>query len=674
MTDILILYIDSDFIYPVVADGHGAYERYEHPDRTQRDFRLWLYFEEDLASSRVTWTRRARAGFFSGNPVCRGGVFSMFGSDRKAEAERLLSGSGLIAGLKAMYSAGGRRPETDIPTAYVFASNIAENARREFIAYMQGRSFATISFTVSIESLSAAVLAPEAEFGDKLLAFASSGNDLICSGFIYDAPEYMLAETPEVMPDLGYNPLREALVNYVLNRIEGRQHFLVNEQEFNAELEYQKQFVDDWLRDINLSDAVSTIAFRYNNRGNEYLVQVEADMLKNRLNEFVERLLQEMNSYRNRAARYTESPVNTVVLIGDMFDDADFRSRVAASVGRGADVRHLPVKDFASVLSAYPALYPQLRQRLDEFERIARLAEDKTSDIQQFIDNADTLRSISDEASELAGHYDDLSRSLSQSMDAALKKVEELLAQSNFNGAEVCLNSTRIPEGDNQLFTREDDLTNRVQKNRHLLSNENAKGIAEQINASLARIASLSAEIKKQLGRADALRAEISRLRDAWPEYQQLLAEFEVADVIRKRNIVDNIRRRKLTREPLPATGLTMPFLARIEASVSKSGGFLGFFVKKSLKVSVLTAEDYRTECKTVVLVQDRPLVSILPGNIRATIEAGFTGRRDLDPIPIPLDGNSSARHLYIYLVPAPDEAIGFNDPYMTVPAVTLDI
>lgn len=672
MTDILILYLDSDFIYPVVADGHGAYERYEHPDRAQRDFRLWLYFENDLASSRVTWTKRARAGFFSGNPVCRGGVFSMFGSDKRAEAERLLSDSGLITDLKAMYSAGGKRPETDIPTVYVFASNIAENARKELIAYMQRRSFATISFTVSIESLSAAVLAPDARFGDKLLAFASSGNDLIGSSFIHDT-EYMLAETPCVMSDLGYNPVREALVHYVLNKIEGRHHFLVSKQEFNAELEHQKQFVDDWLRDINLNDAVSTIAFRYNNRGNEYLVQVESDMLKNRLNEFVERLLQEMNSYRNRAARSLESPVNTVVLIGDMFDDKDFRNRVATSVGRGAEVRYLPVNDFASVLNAYPALYPQLRQKLNEFERIARRAEDKTSGVQQFINNADTLRSIADEASELAGSYDSLAHSLSQEMDDALTKAEELLAQSNFNGAEECLNSARIPEG-NSPDAQAESLNKRVQDNRHLLSNENAEGIAELINASLAQIAFLRTEIKQQLSRADDLRAEISRLRDAWPEYQRLLAEFEVADVIRKRNIVDDIKRRKLTREPLPATGLTMPFLARIEASVSESGGFLGFFVKKSLKVSVLTAEGYRAECKTVVLVQDRPLVSILPGNVRATIEAGFTGRRNLDPIPLPLDGNSSARCLYIYLVPAPDEAINFNDPYMTVPAVTLDI
>jgi len=674
MTDILILYIDSDFIYPVVADGHGAYERYEHPDRQQRDFRLWLYFEQDLASSRLTWTKRARAGFHSGNPACQGGLFSMFGSDKKAEAKRLLSDSGMISDLKSLYSGGGRRPETDIPTAYVFAANIAENARKEFIAYMQSRSFATLSFTVSIESLSAAIFAPNAKYGDKLLAFASSGSDLIGSSFIYDSPEYMLSEKPQVMHNLGYNPVREALVHYVINKIENRQHFLTSEEAFRSELEYQKQFVDEWLRDIDLSDSVSTIAFRYNNRNNEYLVSVETDLLKNKLNEFVERLLQEMNSFRNRAARSSESPINTVLLIGDMFDDEDFRSRVTASVGRGADVRHLPVKDFATVLSAYPALYPQLREELNEFERLARSTEDKVSDTKQFIDNADTLRSIADEASELAVLYADLADSLTRKMDDVLDKAEGLLAQSNFNGSEEYLDNARIPDGDNRLFAQEANLNIRVQANRNLLSNENAKGIAEQINASLARIASLRAEIDRQMNRAEELRAEISRLREAWPEYQRLLSEFEDADVTRKRAIVDEIKNRKLTREPLPATGLTMPFLARIEASVSKSGGFLGFGAKKSLNVSVLTAEGYHSECKTVVLVQDRPLVNIQSANIRATIDAGFTGRRDLEPIPLPLDGNASAQRLYIYLVPAPDQAININDTYMTVPSVQIDL
>lgn len=188
MTPILILYIDSDFIYPVVASDRGAYERYEHPDRSLRDFRLWLYFEQDLASGRVAWSKRARAGYFSGNPSCQGDVFAMFGTPKKAHAVKMLADSGLVSALKAMYSAGGQRSETDIPTAYVFAGNIPEAARKDFIEYMQARSFATLSYTVSLENLAAAVLAPNAKFGDKLLTFASSGNDLVASNFIFDAP------------------------------------------------------------------------------------------------------------------------------------------------------------------------------------------------------------------------------------------------------------------------------------------------------------------------------------------------------------------------------------------------------------------------------------------------------------------------------------------------------
>lgn len=673
MTDLLILYIDSDFIYPVVASGHGAYEKYEHPDRAQRDFRLWLYFEADQAAGRVSWTKRARSEFFSGNPACRGSLFSLFGTPRKAEAEKLLTDSGLVSDLKAFFSAGGTRPETDIPTAYVFAGNISEAARRDFMAYMQSRSFATVSYSKSLEELAAATLVRGPKYGDKLVTYASSGRDLVESSFIFETTAFLLAEKPEVKANLGYNPLREAIVQYVVDKIERNQHFLVSDEERRAEIEYQKQNVDSWLRDIDLSEPASGIPFRYKGRANEYQVTVESDMLKNEQNRFVENLMQEMNSFRNRVARSSENPVSNIILIGDMFADEDFRSRVASSVGRGAGVSYLPALDYADVLAAYPVLFPALREKLADFEKVNRGNEDKITKVGQFIEKSEQLRGIDEEASDLVRCFGEFTNLLTDQLDTALAGVDRMLAESNFNGAEEALSHAALPQTDSPLFARERNLGVTVSQNNSLLSNPNAKSISDCIHSSLDEIARWRTSLDEQLNRASALRDEIARLRQVYPEYRKLMDEFESADVTRKREIVDEIKNRRLTREPLPSTGLTMPFLARIEASVKKSGGFLGFGAKKTLSVAVLTSEGYSTECKTVLLVQDSPLVTIKPANVRATIEIGFTGRRDIGPISLPLDGKE-AKRLYIYLKPALDQAISIGDPLMAVKSVEIDI
>lgn len=672
MTDLLILYIDSDFIYPVVASDHGTYEKYEHPDRSLRDFRLWLYFEIDQASSRIIPAKRARAGYLSGNPACRGDIFGFFDRGDNAQAEALLNESGLVTELKRLYSGSGVRPETDIPTAYVFAGNITERARRNFMAYMESRSFATLSFTVRLEDLAAATLAPGAKFGDRLLTYSSSGQDLVTLSYVCESDRFMLSDKPAIMKDSGYNPLREALVQYVVAKA-NRNGFLTSPEAIKAETEYQKQNVDEWMHDIDLNDPASVISFRFNNRANEYQIQVESDMLKNEQNKHIERLLGEMNSFRNRSAGSSDKPVSRVIFIGEMFADTDFRARAATSVGRGAEVSYLPVDDFASVLASYPLLYPELRQKLNEFEMVTRRDIDKVDGVKGFIDNADTLRAIAEEASGLAKDMEALAVHLKTAIDNSLSGVEQMLCKSNFNGADEALDHASIPEADSPLFTRQRALGTVISQNRKLLTNPNAKGIAEQIDALCQAILTWRKAIDEELQRAGDLRTEIKRLREVYPEYQQLIGEFEGADVSRKRDIVDEIKNRRLTRETLPVTGLTSPFLAKIVATVNKTGGFLGFGVKKSLSVSVITEDGYRTECKTVVIVQDKPLVTISRANIRHTIEAGFNGRVDLAPIALPLDG-SKAKRIYIYLKPDIDQAISINDPYMTVKSVEIDI
>ncbi len=249
-----------------------------------------------------------------------------------------------------------------------------------------------------------------------------------------------------------------------------------------------------------------------------------------------------------------------------------------------------------------------------------------------------------------------------------------MLAASNFNAAEEALRKADIPTVDSPLFRREAALQSAIARNQSNLKNENAKGIALRIALSLEQIALYDQAGEEQLSRAADLESEIERLRLAWPEYQRLMQEFEHADVTRKRAIVDEIASRRLTRAPLPLTGLRAPFLAEIQAEVVTTGKFLGLFGgKKTLKGAVLMAPGYKSECKTVLLVQDSPFITIIPSNIRKTIEADTQGRVEFE-IPLPLDGKTSARRLYINLKPAPDQAISPNDNNMAVTGVTVEI
>lgn len=679
MTEILILYIDSDFIYPVVTDGHGVCEKYEHPDRRFRDFRLWLYFEQDMANGRLTPLKRARSGYYAGNPAFSGDVFSLLDAKDKPSVEkarRLLADSGVVSQLKEMYSRSGMRSEMNIPTVYVFAGNITQKARKEFIDFMEGNSFTTLSFSVPLESIAANTLFKGASFGDMLLSYTGSGNDMIGSNYIFDSKEFLLSSPPEVFKDFGYNPVREALVHYVVNKIESKYHFLVGDEAKRIEIEHQKQNVDQWLRDINLNNSTSTIAFKYKNFDSEYQVQIDTELFKNEMNRFVEVQLRQMNEFRNRSTSsigQKESRVKQVLLLGDMFADEGFRSRVAASVGRDAEVKYIPADGFDALLCLYPVLYPELQENLKDFERVSRKTDDRTAATSRFIGVAGVLSAIAEESSALAAGFKALASTLKRDMDVALAEVEKMLEASNFNGAEEALAQAVIPSGDSPLSARFSALEQAVSRNREHLSNPNAKVITAAINESLDQIRLHRQEIADQCQRGASMSAEIVRLSDAWPEYNRLMEEFESAEVTRKRAIVDEITSRRLTRAPLPLTGLRAPFLAELKAEVVTTGKILGLFGgKKTLKVSVLLAPGYVTECKTVVLVQSEPLVTIKPSNIRRTIVAGTREKVDFE-VPLPLDGKASKK-VYVYLKPAPDQAISPNDEHIGVKHLDIEI
>lgn len=671
----LILFFNQDYIIPVVDKGDGAYDGFHGSG----DGRLWLYFYVPADSSRLEASQSNKSMVLCKRPGYIGHFWDGVVDGRKYSTTTvsdlpylsLLDNSGIIERLRRFYAEPGR-PEVSIPTVYIFARNIPEAARKAVIAHMEDKSFATQSFSVTPEDLTIGYMRytrPELkpEFGQKIVFCESSGSDLLMGCYAYDGQQFLPTDDELSLGGLGENPLRRSLAQIVLSTMQ-RSHNFLREDEIERELEYQMQFVDNWLEKRH--DPTFGIQFHYSRDTSVvYPCIVDNTVLKSRQEQAISELVQKIVHYRDRVARHD---MLQCVLSGEAFSDNEFVRRVTDNIGNRQLVSVITPDRMPDVLARYSVMYGDMSERLENFDNIANIRRQARKAIAAWIRSAERIRALDSTVRRLADTLESRFKPAEEACRRTDSAVRRHLAAKGgkFDDARRALTDGR-PQNDAMAdyMIELRRCRGEIDECRALFEEtgkfEGARRIIDNILSGANRLGEIEARFAA-LDKAYAeLGATIDRYEEVYPEYCTLIKQFErERNVNVRKKIIREITERDLTPCELPVVELDELVPVKLSATVEKIK--TGWFGKKFvLHVTASLPDGVALPCRAVLLVQDKPLVRIDEAYIVGEYDKGDTGPFTYDH-ELPLAACKNASKLNVYFVPHPEETIGINNAFIT--------
>jgi len=659
----------------VVDKGDGYYEVF----RGTADGCLWLYFYTPSDNSAMEYGRSFKAAYNSGRPGYLGDIWAAIDSDSRYSTPvldslpyiTLLDNSGIIRALREFYSAGGSRKEVNIPTAYVFAGNISDCARKRFIAHMQEQSFATVSYSLGVEALALAYVGrmrPElrAEFGQKVVFFEASGGDMMMRCYAYDGNVFLPLDDDRTLSGMGSNPLRATLVKIVLSIMQ-RTHNFLREDDMPRETAYQMQFVDGWLRQRR--DPNFGITFHYSSDPDtRYPCVVDNTQLNAIRDTAVAEIVRQMATYRNSVAR---NDMLQCVLLGEAFDDEDFVRRCINNIGNNQLVTVITPDKMPELLSLYSTVVaPNTSENLADFDNIRNAESQARRAIGAWISNAERIRALAASAADITKRLSEDADRFSREVAKVSNAVDRIMAQPSGKFDEAREQWKQNCPGHNPLedyaaeigaFRIELDACRSIFAETDKF--EGARAIVERISQDMHTINDVWKKCEHDDEAYKTIGEVIDDYEQKYPRYCELLKQFRrEGNMSVKRRLVQQIKDEKLTFEELPVVELAQLIPVRLTASVEKVKIAL-FRSKKVLKVKIELPGGGKLPCNSVLMIQDRPLASIQDKYIRGEYDKGEEGPFEFSA-DLPLPQCNGVSRLRIYFKPHPDEAIGINNAF----------
>lgn len=682
----LVLYVDNDFIIPIIGNYGGNVEKFTGTD----DGRLWLYFKVSRdSSSTYEFGKNYKSGYLSNlqgylgdlwNKLDKGEKYSKSGagSDLSVDYTAILDFSGIINSLTQFFSTNNNGQSTDIPTVYVFANNIPKNAKKLFMGYMESKGFITENYSQIIEDLCAKYYRRTCsgiEFGQKVLSFHNSGDDILMSCMVFDGNDFQYSEN-KVLEKAGEDPIRIKLAQYVVDKLNYNK-VLRNDNELTNEVNYQKQFVDEWLQQRTLqgTDVFYIKGHLSKEQDKDIQVSIDNRQLEAYKDEQINNTIINLKEFHNRVV--TNDLIH-ILLIGDAFVDDDFRGKINGNMGRNSTYFSYD-HDIKDILALYFTL-PEKKETLASFDKIEKQTKQRQESVKLWIGESEKIRLLEGDAKSLHERFLNVNTVFANAFKKASINAEKKLRGdrdnnikgSNFDDARECLNAIHNEqENVKALLSNVENMLIRIagmeQTFNRVEAFEGAKRIKDSVDMvryELQQLKDSYAIVCEEIGKANVI---IDHLEESYPIYKQKLKEFErETNISVRKRILKEIEEGGLTMEELPVVELTEELEVKItaELEVKKSGGFLGFgaSIKKSLKVCVEILKDASLPCRGVVIIQGKPLVKIDRTICRAyDIERGGRGIIFNETIELPLVECKDASTLYVYFKPHEDESLNMN-------------
>lgn len=328
----LSLYVDKWFI-TVAINIDGNVRPLSLPNSEDR---IWLYFHEDIANSRIEYGKAFENLYRDKLPHYFGDIFKLIEEGdhsftryegRREEMREIFNVSDIF---NHLHHAVGE--EGSVDTYISFSSDIPDVARLRFIEELEEANFKVIESVARISHLALEECKKRnifTESGTYLVLVATNDNFHFA---LYDNKgNIFLRKNEGTLMGLGLDVRRRALVETIVDNINKTTKLLTTREEFDSECVRQDRFATAWLEKIaksrhNMPVAFDGITFAVA-PNNPMLVQVFPNTLDNRTTGIVDEMVRKIADFVNvNEVKFHE--IAGIVFIGNTFTNQTFTQAI----------------------------------------------------------------------------------------------------------------------------------------------------------------------------------------------------------------------------------------------------------------------------------------------------------------------------------------------------------
>lgn len=324
----LSLYIDKWFI-TVAINYDGNVLPLSLPNGEDR---IWLYFHEDIANSRVEYGKSFENNYRDKLPHYFGDIFNLIEEGehyftryerRREDMREIFKVAGIFNHLHQAVNEEGA-----IDTYISFSADIPDVARLRFIEELEESNFKVIENVARISHLALEECKKRNVFtnlGTYLVLAAT--NDNFHFSLYENKGNIFLRKNEGKLIGLGLDVRRRALVETIVENINKNTKLLRSREEFDLECVRQDRFASVWLDKIAKSKPYMPVAFDNITfavaPNNPAIVQIFPNVLDNRTNGIVEDVVRKIAEFV-KENQLQPHEIEGIVFIGNTFTNQTF--------------------------------------------------------------------------------------------------------------------------------------------------------------------------------------------------------------------------------------------------------------------------------------------------------------------------------------------------------------
>lgn len=324
----LSLYVDKWFI-TVAINFDGNVIPLSLPNGEDR---IWLYFHEDIANSRIEYGKAFENNYRDKQPHYFGDIFNLIEEGehhftryerRREEMREIFKVAGIF---NHLHQAVGE--EDSVKTYISFSSDIPDVARLRFIEELEEANFKVIESVARISHLALEECKKRNVFtalGTYLVLVAT--NDNFHFALYENKGNIFLRKNEGSLVGLGLDVRRRALVETIVENINKNTKLLKSREEFDQECVRQDRFATTWLEKIARSRSYMPVAFDGITfavaPNNPAIVQVFPNALDSRTTGIVEEMVRKIADFV-KDNQLQPHEIEGIVFIGNTFTNQTF--------------------------------------------------------------------------------------------------------------------------------------------------------------------------------------------------------------------------------------------------------------------------------------------------------------------------------------------------------------
>lgn len=328
----LSLYIDKWFI-TVAINCDGNVMPLSLPNAEDR---IWLYFHEDIANSRIEYGKAFENSYRDKLPHYFGDIFNMIEEGdhhfsrfegRQEEMREIFKVAGIFNHIhQAMNESGA------IDTYISFSSDIPDVARWHFIKELKEANFTVVESVARISHLALEECKKRNVFvNDGIYLVLTATNDNFHYSLYQNKGGIFFRMNEGTLPGLGFDVRRRALVEYIVDNINKNTKLLRSREEIELECVRQNRFASVWLDKIaaskrNMPVALDGITFAVA-PNNPFVVPIYPDKLGGRTTGIVDEVVRKIADFV-RENQIQPHEIEGVVFIGNTFTNDTFATAI----------------------------------------------------------------------------------------------------------------------------------------------------------------------------------------------------------------------------------------------------------------------------------------------------------------------------------------------------------